>query len=53
MDKKLQKFIDNARFMASSLSYLVDNLTEKIHNMDMIIKHVDLKIVSVVLKKKC
>ena len=31
MDKKLQIFIDYAKFMASALSYLVDNLTEKIH----------------------
>ena len=36
MEKKLQKsyrlqFIDNARFMAGSLSNLVDNLAERIH----------------------
>ena len=27
------KFIDNARFMASSLSNLIDNLTEEIHKI--------------------
>ena len=40
MEKKLQKnisyilqFIDSARFMASSLSNLVNNLSEKIHKI--------------------
>ena len=39
MEKKLQKksyrlqFIDNARFMASSLSNLVNNLDKRIHKI--------------------
>ena len=54
---KLQ-FIESARFMASSLSSLVDNLGEGIHkinvNMDMILKNVkraesNLKLVSAAL----
>ena len=52
MEKKLQKtsyrvqFIDSARFMASSLSKLVNNLAEGIHksnvNTEMMIKNVKL-----------
>ena len=52
MEKKLQKtsyrlqFIDSARFMASSLSKLVNNLAERIHksnvNTEMMIKNVKL-----------
>ena len=33
MEKKLQKNIDHARFIASSLSYFADNLTEEIHKI--------------------
>ena len=46
MGKKLQKFIDHARFIASSLSYLLIILLKKFIksnvNMDIVIKHVKL-----------
>ena len=46
MEKKLQKFIDHARFIASSLSYLLIILLKKFIksnvNMDIVIKHVKL-----------
>ena len=50
MDKKLQKklsyilqFIDSARFMASSLSNLVNNLFEGIHRIKNKFEHDDKK----------
>ena len=48
MEKKLQKsyilqFIDSARFMASSLSSLVNNLSEGIHEIKCKFGHNDKK----------
>ena len=49
MEKKLQKisyilqFIDSARFMVSSLSNLVNNLSEKIHRIKNKYTHKDQK----------
>ena len=33
MEKKVQKYIDSARFMASSLSNLISNIAEGIHRI--------------------
>ena len=56
MEKKLQKnisyilqFIDSARFMASSLSNLVNNLSEEIHRIKYKFKHNDKQCESVEL----
>ena len=43
MQKKLQKFIDSARFMASSLSNLVNNLSEGIYKIKCKYGHDDKK----------
>ena len=50
MEKKLQKnisnilqFIDSAKFMASSLSNLVNNLSEGIHRIKCKFEHTDKK----------
>ena len=59
MDKKLQKnisyallFIDSARFLASSLSNLVNNLSEGVHRIKCKYGHSDKKCETCVIKYK-
>ena len=51
MSHKLQ-FIDSARFMTSSLSNVIDNLAERIHNIKCKYRHDNKKVKRVELNKK-